>query len=150
VKDYINPLHFPFLGFLKTKVHPFICSRIASQVNQINQLRRTYPAPTQDPNSTMAAPAEVTLKDLSGQWVMVSNSLARPHLWAYRLIRLTYLQNKTLSDDPDDVLALQGMGWMTRKAISIATVTLHTKQYTDDVRNQSQSSHLPPYSLKER
>ncbi|EKD17555.1 uncharacterized protein L3040_006674 [Drepanopeziza brunnea f. sp. 'multigermtubi'] len=58
----------------------------------------------------MAAPAEVTLKDLSGQWVM----------------------NKTLSDDPDEVLALQGMGWLTRKAIAIATLTLHAKQYTDD------------------
>ncbi|KAG4422686.1 hypothetical protein IFR04_004164 [Cadophora malorum] len=58
----------------------------------------------------MAAPAEVTLKDLTGQWVM----------------------NKTLSDDTDAVLALQGIGWWTRKAISLATVTLHTKQYTED------------------
>ncbi|KAL2064236.1 hypothetical protein VTL71DRAFT_4730 [Oculimacula yallundae] len=58
----------------------------------------------------MAAPAEVTLKDLSGQWVM----------------------NKTLSDDTDALLALQGIGWWTRKAISLATVTLHCKQYTTD------------------
>ncbi|KAF4628055.1 hypothetical protein G7Y89_g10089 [Cudoniella acicularis] len=58
----------------------------------------------------MAAPAEVTIKDLSGQWVM----------------------NKTLSDDLDAVLALQGVGWWTRKAISLATVTLHVKQYVDE------------------
>jgi len=56
----------------------------------------------------MAAPPEITIKDLSGQWVM----------------------NKTLSDDTDAVLALQGIGWFTRKAISLATVTLHVKQYT--------------------
>ncbi|CZS93138.1 uncharacterized protein RAG0_03549 [Rhynchosporium agropyri] len=58
----------------------------------------------------MAAPAEITLKDLSGQWVM----------------------NKTLSDDTDAVLILQGIGWWTRKAIGLATVTLHTKQYIED------------------
>jgi len=56
----------------------------------------------------MAAPPEITIKDLSGQWVM----------------------NKTLSDDTDAVLALQGIGWWTRKAISLATVTLHCKHYT--------------------
>ncbi|TVY86381.1 hypothetical protein LAWI1_G006531 [Lachnellula willkommii] len=58
----------------------------------------------------MAAPAEISIKDLSGAWVM----------------------NKTLSDDTDPVLALQGVGWWTRKAIGLATVTLHTKQYTGD------------------
>jgi len=58
----------------------------------------------------MATPPEVTLGDLSGQWVM----------------------NKTLSDDTDAVLALQGISWFTRKAISFATVTLHVKQYTTD------------------
>ena len=41
-------------------------------------------------------------------------------------------QNKTLSDDTDAVLVLQGIGWFTRKAISLATITLHSKQYTDD------------------
>jgi len=58
----------------------------------------------------MAAPPEKTIKDLSGQWVM----------------------NKSLSDDTDAVLALQGIGWWTRKAIGLATVTLHVKQYTAD------------------
>jgi len=56
----------------------------------------------------MAAPPEITLKDLTGAWVM----------------------NKTLSDDTDAVLALQGVSWFTRKAIAWATITLHTKQYT--------------------
>jgi hypothetical protein len=40
------------------------------------------------------------------------------------------LQNKSLSSDPDPALALQGIGWLTRKAIGLATVTLHVKQYT--------------------
>ncbi|APA15233.1 hypothetical protein SS1G_08851 [Sclerotinia sclerotiorum 1980 UF-70] len=58
----------------------------------------------------MSAPPEITLKDLSGDWVM----------------------NKTLSDDTDAVLALQGVGWWSRKAISLATVTLHVKEYIDE------------------
>jgi len=58
----------------------------------------------------MAAPGDVTLKDLTGEWVM----------------------NKTLSDDTDAILALQGVGWWTRKAISYATITLHAKQYVTD------------------
>jgi len=56
----------------------------------------------------MAAPPEVTLGDLTGDWVM----------------------NKALSDDPDPVLALQGVSWIKRTIIARATVTLHTKQYT--------------------
>ncbi|RDL34380.1 Uncharacterized protein BP5553_07508 [Venustampulla echinocandica] len=58
----------------------------------------------------MAAPAEITVKDLTGDWVM----------------------NKTLSDDTDAVLSLQGVGWLTRKAVGLATITLHVKQYNDD------------------
>jgi hypothetical protein len=38
-------------------------------------------------------------------------------------------QNKTLSDNPEPVLALQGVGWLTRKAIGVATVNLEIKQY---------------------
>ncbi|KAK7737473.1 hypothetical protein SLS53_006546 [Cytospora paraplurivora] len=58
----------------------------------------------------MAAPAEKTLRDLNGTWVM----------------------NKSLSDSTDPALALQGIGWLTRKAIGIATVTLHAKEYVDE------------------
>ena len=33
-----------------------------------------------------------------------------------------------MSDSPDAVLALQGVGWLTRTAIGLATVTQHLKQ----------------------
>lgn len=41
-------------------------------------------------------------------------------------------QNKTLSDDTDDVLRLQGVSWFTRRAIALATITLYVKHYKDD------------------
>ncbi|KAJ8115485.1 hypothetical protein OPT61_g2890 [Boeremia exigua] len=56
----------------------------------------------------MAAPASVTIKNLQGKWVM----------------------SKTLSDAFDPVLALQGIGWLTRKALGAATVTQHLKHHT--------------------
>ena len=56
----------------------------------------------------MAAPPSKTLKDLSGKWVM----------------------NSKLSDSADPALALQGIGWLTRKGIGLSTVTLHVKQFT--------------------
>lgn len=40
------------------------------------------------------------------------------------------MQNKTLSDPFDPVLALQGIGWLTRKALGAATVTQHLKHHT--------------------
>ncbi|KAL1861481.1 hypothetical protein Daus18300_008876 [Diaporthe australafricana] len=58
----------------------------------------------------MAAPAGKTLRNLDGTWVM----------------------NKSLSDSADPALALQGVGWLTRKAIGLATVTLHVKEYVDE------------------
>ncbi|KAJ4372214.1 Cyclin-dependent kinases regulatory subunit (Cell division control protein cks1) [Neocucurbitaria cava] len=54
----------------------------------------------------MAAPASVDIKNLEGKWVM----------------------NKTISDAFDPVLSLQGIGWLTRKAVGAATVTQHLKQ----------------------
>ncbi|PSN69603.1 hypothetical protein BS50DRAFT_291681 [Corynespora cassiicola Philippines] len=56
----------------------------------------------------MAAPQSKTIRDLSGKWIL----------------------HKTLSDDPDAVLALQGIGWLTRKAVGLATVTQHLRCYT--------------------
>lgn len=41
-------------------------------------------------------------------------------------------QSKTLSDPTDAVLTLQGIGWLKRKAIGLATVTLSIKQYKDE------------------
>lgn len=41
-------------------------------------------------------------------------------------------QNHSLSDDTDQILSLQGVGWVTRKIIKTATITLHIKHYKDD------------------
>lgn len=58
----------------------------------------------------MAAPPDLTTLDLSGTWVM----------------------NKSLSDDTDEILRLQGVGWWMRSAIGLATVTLYVKHYKDE------------------
>ncbi|KAI0906905.1 hypothetical protein F4823DRAFT_605282 [Ustulina deusta] len=58
----------------------------------------------------MAAPASKTIDDLSGKWVL----------------------NKTLSDPTDPALALQGVGWLLRKAIGAATVSITVKHYVDE------------------
>ncbi|KAJ7487447.1 hypothetical protein B0H11DRAFT_2407830 [Mycena galericulata] len=58
----------------------------------------------------MAVPPELTILDISGKFVM----------------------NKGLSGDTDTILSLQGVGWFTRKAISLGTVTLFIKHYKDD------------------
>jgi len=38
-------------------------------------------------------------------------------------------QNKSQSDSVDPALQLQSVGWMTRKIIGLATLTLHVKQF---------------------
>ncbi|PLB40054.1 uncharacterized protein BDW47DRAFT_102167 [Aspergillus candidus] len=58
----------------------------------------------------MAAPTDVTMKNLAGEWVM----------------------DKTISNPTEPVLALQGMGWMTRKALNMATITLNVKHAVPD------------------
>ncbi|KAF8879320.1 hypothetical protein CPB84DRAFT_1793415 [Gymnopilus junonius] len=59
----------------------------------------------------MAVPADLTVLDISGKYVM----------------------NKTLSDQrTDEILQLQGVGWLKRKAIAYGTVTLLIKHYKDD------------------
>lgn len=40
--------------------------------------------------------------------------------------------SKSLSSDMDEVFQLQGLNWITRKALSIATVTLRVNHYTSD------------------
>ncbi|KAJ5570031.1 uncharacterized protein N7459_009461 [Penicillium hispanicum] len=62
----------------------------------------------------MAAPADITIKNLNGQWVM----------------------DATLSDPTDSILALQGMSWFLRKALPYATVTLHVHEYPDSEKPQ--------------
>lgn len=58
----------------------------------------------------MAAPASVTIKDLSG----------------------TYGLNKTLSDNSVPLLKMQGIGFIVRQAVQYGTITVTLKQYTDD------------------
>ncbi|KAG0644945.1 hypothetical protein D0Z07_9331 [Hyphodiscus hymeniophilus] len=55
----------------------------------------------------MAAPPTANLKNLSGIWVT----------------------NKVLSDNPEKVLTLQGIPWLKRKIIGLATITLHITAY---------------------
>ncbi|KAJ5907787.1 hypothetical protein N7495_000469 [Penicillium taxi] len=57
----------------------------------------------------MAAPADITIKNFTGQWVM----------------------DTTQSDPFDPILGLQGVSWLLRKALGYATVTLHIREYTD-------------------
>ncbi|KAI0102143.1 hypothetical protein GGR51DRAFT_527942 [Nemania sp. FL0031] len=57
----------------------------------------------------MAAPASKTITSLNGKWSL----------------------NKTLSDPTDPALALQGMGWLLRKAIGAANVVLAVTEYVD-------------------
>ncbi|ROT35454.1 hypothetical protein SODALDRAFT_328794 [Sodiomyces alkalinus F11] len=66
----------------------------------------------------MAAPPNKTIGDLSGKWVM----------------------NSTLSDSPEPALALQGVSWMVRKAIGLATLTLNVKQYEGPANPPSTST----------
>ncbi|KAL7285215.1 hypothetical protein ACG7TL_000308 [Trametes sanguinea] len=42
------------------------------------------------------------------------------------------MASKTLSDDSDEILRLQGVSWFTRKAIGMATVYLDIKHYKDE------------------
>ncbi|KAF7784622.1 hypothetical protein Agabi119p4_787 [Agaricus bisporus var. burnettii] len=60
----------------------------------------------------MAVPADFTILDISGKFCM----------------------NKQLTnvDDTDKILGLQGVGWLKRKAIRYATITLDIKHYRVD------------------
>ncbi|KAK1142531.1 hypothetical protein N8T08_007505 [Aspergillus melleus] len=57
----------------------------------------------------MAAPADITIKNLSGEWTM----------------------DKNVSDPTEPLLVLQGMGWMLRKALNMATITLQVHSHAD-------------------
>lgn len=58
----------------------------------------------------MAAPPSVTIKNLTGNWIM----------------------DKDLSDDSEPVLSLQGVNWLTRKAIGKVSIGLKVVQTTKD------------------
>ncbi|KAJ4196530.1 Hypothetical protein NCS54_00062500 [Fusarium falciforme] len=68
----------------------------------------------------MAAPAGKTITDLNGKWQL----------------------NKTLSDSSEPILALQGIGYLTRKGINIATITLDINQYTAPPKPPNTSTDL--------
>jgi hypothetical protein len=70
----------------------------------------------------MAAPPEVTLANLSGNWIMV-----RIYFGCF----IAPLAYRRLADDPDPMLALQGVPWLKRKIILLATVALSVKEYVD-------------------
>lgn len=78
----------------------------------------------------MAAPAEMTILDISGKFIMVRTTayvFLGVHLCVSSLV-----QNKTLSDSTDDILRLQGVSWITRRAIQFATIYLSIKHYKDE------------------
>ncbi|KKK15991.1 hypothetical protein P175DRAFT_0440682 [Aspergillus ochraceoroseus IBT 24754] len=58
----------------------------------------------------MAIPADITLKTLKGSWAL----------------------DKSVADDADPILKLQGVGWLMRKAIGAATLTLHFASSAED------------------
>ncbi len=76
---------------------------------------------------TMAAPAELTSRDISGKFTMVGTCSIPSNAPSNERI-----QNKTLSDDSDEILRLQGVSWFTRKAISLATIYVTIKHYKDE------------------
>ncbi|KAJ3985400.1 hypothetical protein F5890DRAFT_1510461 [Lentinula detonsa] len=68
----------------------------------------------------MAVPANITALNLNGKFQMVCRNY---HL-LYLVANFRFLQNKSLSDSPDDMLSAQGVGWIKRKAMGAATITV--------------------------
>ena len=66
----------------------------------------------------MAAPPEISLQNLAGNWTL----------------------NKELSDDFSDVLALQGVNFLIRKAITSASIHLRITQPSVDKLNMEQTA----------
>lgn len=90
----------------------------------------------------MAAPENVGIKNLQGKWQMVSFMHQYTFSITFRKKKLgnrnsgshpnnpsdRKSQNKSLSDAFDPVLSLQGIGWLTRKALGAATITQHLQE----------------------
>ena len=51
-------------------------------------------------------------------------------------------QNKSLSDAFDPVLSLQGIGWLTRKALGAATITQHLYQSPTTGEDNTPTTHI--------
>ncbi|KAL4916757.1 hypothetical protein BDW62DRAFT_218577 [Aspergillus aurantiobrunneus] len=86
----------------------------------------------------MEIPSDITMKTLKGSWTL----------------------DKSVTDDTDSILKLQGVGWLTRKGIGAATLTLHftstvepTPSSTDPVTHLTMRQTLTggiPGSTEER
>ncbi|KAG5653336.1 hypothetical protein H0H81_000958, partial [Sphagnurus paluster] len=55
-----------------------------------------------------------------------------PAISSLPLVNSTHAQNKSLSGSTQEILTLQGVGWLKRKAIAVATITLNVKHHKDD------------------
>lgn len=79
----------------------------------------------------MAAPVTLTTRDITGKYVLASTR------FCYRQKEVHTdrhdPQNAKLSDPNavEEILRLQGVSWVLRKAITLATVTLLIKHYSD-------------------
>jgi hypothetical protein len=76
----------------------------------------------------MATPESMTTLNLTGTFVLVSDLLIG---MVYSVLRLS--QNKKFSDNDamDKILSAQNVGWVTRKAIASATITLKINHAKD-------------------
>lgn len=75
-----------------------------------SSIRTVVPRRPHQYNLIMAAPKDLTTLNVSA----------------------IYTMNKTLSDDIDPVLNMQGVTWFNRTAISYATVSLYVNHYKDE------------------
>lgn len=55
-----------------------------------------------------------------------------------------FVLNKTLSQSPDALLTLQGLSWLTRKAISLATITLTIRSHTESQPESNTNTQFTP------
>ncbi|KAL4963694.1 uncharacterized protein BDV14DRAFT_190789 [Aspergillus stella-maris] len=72
----------------------------------------------------MAIPSDITLKTLNGSWTL----------------------DKSVSDSSDSILRLQGVSWLTRKAISAATLTLH---FTSSSIETEDGTEIPQLTMRQ-
>ncbi|EKV16395.1 hypothetical protein PDIG_07950 [Penicillium digitatum PHI26] len=68
----------------------------------------------------MAAPREITMENLNGQWVL----------------------NKDLTSETDPILKLQKVPWWIRKAFGLATIYLQISQFQAASETSSLSTHI--------
>lgn len=94
----------------------------------------------------MAAPPEITLKDLSGKWVMVNlfpfkglffqdpnaKDRTRPSPTILMQFSHWYILSRFLQNTPKSNVEKQGISWFLRKIIALATITLEITQYEED------------------